>query len=181
MIGALEPLPPGAVTLDGGFWADLQRLNHDVVIGHCEEWMERIGWIGNFDAAATGAPFEHAGIEFVDSEVYKLLQAMAAEIGRTGDAALEERFTTLSERVAAAQEESGYLHTAFGRPWQRPRYSDLEWGHELFCFGHLFQAAAARVRSGRGPVLERCRSQTTRRLYRPVQRQGSQRLVRPQR
>jgi DUF1680 family protein len=149
----LEPLPAGDLVLEGGFWADLQRLNHDVVIDHCEQWMERVGWIANFDRASAGAPFEHAGVEFVDSEVYKLLEAMATEIGRTGDGALEARFTALAERVAAAQDESGYLHTAFGRPWQRPRYSDLEWGHELYCFGHLFQAAAARVRSGRGGVL----------------------------
>ena len=153
MIAALEPLPPGSLTLDGGFWADLQRLNHDVVIDHCEQWMEQIGWIGNFDAAADGHEFEHAGIEFVDSEIYKLLQAMASEIGRTGDGELESRFNALAERVAAAQDGSGYLHTAFGRPWQRARYSDLEWGHELYCFGHLFQAAAARVRSGRAGVL----------------------------
>ena len=28
-----------------------------------------------------------------------------------------------------------------------PRWSDLEWGHELYCLGHLFQAAVARVRT----------------------------------
>lgn len=153
MSEGLEPLPAGDLVLEGGFWADLQRLNHDVVIDHCEQWMEKIGWTGNFDRAASGEPFEHAGVEFVDSEVYKLLEAMATEIGRTGDEELEKRFTALAERVAAAQDESGYLHTAFGRPGQRPRYSDLEWGHELYCFGHLFQAAAARVRSGRDGVL----------------------------
>jgi DUF1680 family protein len=52
------------------------------------------------------------------------------------------------ERVAAAQEADGYLHTSFGRPGQRARYSDLEWGHELYCFGHLLQAAVARLRTG---------------------------------
>src|SRR5690606_33124273 len=31
---------------------------------------------------------------------------------------------------------------------QRPRYSDLEWGHELYCHGHLLQAAVARLRTG---------------------------------
>ena len=52
--------------------------------------MEREGWIGNFDAAADGTlsghPDKHSGREFSDSEVYKLLEAMAWEIGRTGDA-----------------------------------------------------------------------------------------------
>jgi len=45
--------------------------------------MERVGWIGNFDRAAAGTiDSSHAGIEFVDSEVYKLLEAMAWELGR---------------------------------------------------------------------------------------------------
>ena len=45
--------------------------------------MERVGWIGNFDRAAAGTiAGGHAGIEFVDSEVYKLLEAMAWELGR---------------------------------------------------------------------------------------------------
>ena len=50
-------------------------------------------------------------------------------------------------RVAAAQEPDGYLNTRFGRPGQGARWSDLEWGHELYCLGHLFQAAVARVRT----------------------------------
>src|SRR5690606_11757002 len=30
---------------------------------------------------------------------------------------------------------------------QGARWSDLEWGHELYCLGHLFQAAVARART----------------------------------
>ena len=47
--------------------------------------------------------------------------------------------------IAPAQEPDGYLNTVFGRPGQPPRYSDLEWGHELYNDGHLFQAAVARA------------------------------------
>jgi DUF1680 family protein len=111
--------------------------------------MERIGWIGNFDRAANGTvATNHSGIEFVDSEVYKLLEAMAWELGRGSNLDLATRYAALVARVAAAQENDGYLHTSFGRPGQRPRYSDLEWGHELYCFGHLLQAAVARLRTG---------------------------------
>ena len=145
----LRPLGPGELRISGGFWAEWQELNASVILAHCEEWMERIGWIGNFDRAADGTVAEHHdGIEFVDSEVYKLLEAMAWELGRRTEAGLEGRFEALVSRVAAAQDLDGYLHTAFGRPGQRARYSDLEWGHELYCFGHLFQAAVARTRGG---------------------------------
>lgn len=148
--GALRPLPLGDLRLTGGYWADWQQRNADTVIRHCETWMERIGWTGNFDAAATGKPFDHAGIEFVDSEVYKLLEAMAWQLGVQPDDDLADRYDRLVDRVAGAQDADGYLHTAFGRPWQRPRWSDMEWGHELYSMGHLLQAAVARLRTAGG-------------------------------
>ena len=115
--------------------------------------MERIGWIANFDRIAGTASGEHAGIEFVDSEVYKLLEAIAWELGRSDDAALARRFAELVARVGAAQDADGYLNTSFGHPGQRARYSDLEWGHELYCSGHLIQAATARLRTGHDDAL----------------------------
>lgn len=147
--GALRPLSSDQVRFTGGFWHDVQRLNASAVIPHCLAWLERVGWLGNFDRAAAGTlGSDHAGIEFVDSEVYKLLEAMAWEVGADDEGELATAYHSVVARVAAAQEEDGYLHTAFGRPGQRPRFSDLEWGHELYCFGHLFQAAVARLRSG---------------------------------
>ncbi|MDQ0372179.1 DUF1680 family protein [Cellulomonas humilata] len=147
--GALRPLGLDDVQITGGFWAQRQAVNGSASLAHIEHWMEREGWIPNFDSAAAGtlSDLDRGGREFSDSEVYKLLEAMAWEIGRTGDAALDGRFRALVGRIAAAQEADGYLNTNFGRPGQRPRYSDLEWGHELYCFGHLFQAAVARART----------------------------------
>jgi DUF1680 family protein len=155
----LTPLDATEVRLVDGFWGERQRLNADVILAHCEDWMERIGWTSNFDRAASGEEgWEHAGIEFVDSEIHKLLEGMAWELGRPvadGDTAaaltrddLADRFARLVARVAAAQDADGYLHTSFGRPWQRPRYSDLEWGHELYSMGHLIQAGVAAHRTG---------------------------------
>ena len=147
--GALRPLGPDEISVVGGFWGDKQRLNSRVIIDHCEHWMERIGWISNFDRAAAGTiGSTHSGIEFVDSEIYKLLEAMAWELARESNPTMEQKYDALVERVISAQDPDGYLHTSFGRPGQPPRYSNLEWGHELYSFGHLIQAAVARLRSG---------------------------------
>lgn len=146
--GRLQPLGLAAVTITGGPWGERQRINAAATIPHIEHWLEREGWLGNFDAAAQGRlPDDRRGREFSDSEVYKLLEAMAWELGRRADAALAERYDAIVRRVAAAQEPDGYLSTNFGRPGQQPRYSDLEWGHELYCYGHLIQAAVARART----------------------------------
>src|SRR6185437_636266 len=151
-----RPLGTSEIQVTGGLWGQRQRLNADAILRHCETWMERAGWSGNFDRAAAGTiAGRHRGIEFVDSEVYKLLEAMAWELGRDRTAGLEDRYRVLAQRVAAAQEPDGYLHTSFGRPGQPARYSDLESGHELYCFGHLFQAAVARLRTGHDDLLPR--------------------------
>lgn len=150
--GALRPLGLDEVTITGGFWHHRQEVNGTNTLRHIEGWLEREGWLGNFDLAASGRlPEGRRGREFSDSEVYKSLEAVAWEIGRRGgDDELEARFRRIVDRVAAAQEEDGYLNTQFGRPGQRSRWSDLEWGHELYCLGHLFQAAVARVRTRPG-------------------------------
>ncbi len=92
---------------------------------------------------------------------------MAWELGREPSDLLARRYLVLAERVAAAQEPDGYLHTSFGRPGQPARYSSLESGHELYCFGHLFQAAVARLRTGYDDVLP----QVARRLADHVDRE----------
>ncbi|PRY58674.1 glycoside hydrolase family 127 protein [Glycomyces artemisiae] len=145
--GALRPLGTDEVRITGGHWFERQAVNAAATIRHCLHWLEALEWTANFDRAAEGKEFKRTGFQFSDSEVYKLAEAMAWEIGRTGDPGLEEEFQKLTARIGAAQHEDGYLNTAFGSPGQGPRYSDLEWGHELYCFGHLIQAAVARFRN----------------------------------
>ncbi len=146
--GPRRPLGLHEVALAGGFWGTLQETNAAATLVHCEQWMERLGWIANFDRVAAGstAP-DRPGWPFSDSEVYKLMEAMAWEHGRTGDPEVDAALRRLTDRVAAAQDPDGYLNTCFGHGDQRPRFSDLEEGHELYCVGHLLQAAVARVRT----------------------------------
>jgi DUF1680 family protein len=136
------------VRIAGGFWGNRQAVNSSATLAHIEHWQEREGWLGNFDLLVEGRIAERRGREFSDSEIYKLLEAQAWELGRRPDAELERRFDAIVARVARAQDDDGYLCTRFGHDGQPPRYSDLEWGHELYCQGHLYQAAVARIRTG---------------------------------
>jgi len=149
--GRLRPLGIDQVRIDGGFWGERQRLNASAIIPHALRWEERVGWIDNFAHVRAGdIAGHHGGRQFADSDVYKLIEAMAWEVGRTGDVALDEQIERLGRLLAAAQCDDGYLNTQFGNPGQAPRYSDFAWGHELYCFGHLIQAGVARLRTGRG-------------------------------
>ena len=93
--GRLRPLSVREVTITGGFWGRRQEVNGAATLAHVEQWLERVGWLGNFDlAAAGGLPEGRRGREFSDSEVYKFLEALAWEIGRDGSTAeaLDARF-----------------------------------------------------------------------------------------
>ncbi|GAB3194233.1 glycoside hydrolase family 127 protein [Nesterenkonia suensis] len=158
-IGAAAPVVPahgrrrGArtheVRLDPrSFWGRRQEINARATLSHCVEWLERLGWLESFDRVARGEPTgDRPGWQFSDSEVYKLLEAVAWEQARTGDPQMEELHRGLVARIAPAQDDDGYLSTAFGHPGLPPRYSDLSMGHELYTMGHLLQAAVARARS----------------------------------
>ncbi len=136
------------VVLRPGFWHDLQTTNADATLRHCLDWMERLGWIASFDRVAGGVPHpDRPGWAFADSEIYKLIEAAAWEHGRTGDPGADALVRTLTARIARAQDADGYLNTCFGHPGRPGRYTDLEHGHELYCTGHLLQAAVARVRT----------------------------------
>ncbi|MDI5975948.1 glycoside hydrolase family 127 protein [Amycolatopsis magusensis] len=147
--GKLRPLGQDEVRITGGFWRERQDVNAARTIPHARSWMDRLGWTGAF-TAPDAASADRRGREFTDSEVYKLLEAMSWEAGRGVGApdALEAQIAELTTAIAAAQAADGYLHTAFGRAGQRARYSDLAWGHELYCTGHLLQAAVAKARTG---------------------------------
>jgi DUF1680 family protein len=147
--GRLRPIGIDEVEITDGFWGGRQEVNSTATIGHCHDWMERLGWVGNFRAAAEGRlPQDRNGVVFTDSDVYKMMEAAAWEVGRSGSPDADRRFSELTGVIAPVQEDDGYLNTVFGRPGQPDRYSDLEWGHELYCYGHMLQAAVARARTG---------------------------------
>ncbi|WP_236568139.1 MULTISPECIES: glycoside hydrolase family 127 protein [unclassified Nocardiopsis] len=144
----VRPLGLGEVALEPGFWGGMQETNASATLGHCEEWLERAGWLANFDRVAEGTTGpDRPGWCFSDSEVYKLIEALCWEYGRTRDPGADAAVRRLTARVGRAQDGDGYLNTYYGHGGQPPRYSDLEMGHELYCVGHLLQAAVARVRT----------------------------------
>ena len=145
--GALRPLGLHEVRLTDGLWAERQRLNAETVLPHCRTWIERAGWLDNLRVLAAGGPAAgRRGREFSDSEIYKLLEAHSWEAARSGDPATDRVVAEWGAILAAAQAPDGYLDSNFGRPGQAARYTDLAWGHELYCQGHLIQAGVARLR-----------------------------------
>ncbi len=150
--GALRPVSLTDYRITGGFWANVQDLNREAIIPHCDSSLERVGWVENFRAAARGTlAQERTGRLFTDSEIYKTMEAMAWENARQPDPGLADRLAEYTALLARVQHEDGYLNTFYGYDGGPGRYTDLEWGHELYCAGHLLQAAVAALRTD-GPA-----------------------------
>jgi hypothetical protein len=152
---AVKAVPMTAVKLDGGFWGRRQAVDIAVTIAHEMKECEDTKRIKNFEVAAaaikgaTDGKFQSA-YAFDDSDVYKVIEAAAYVLMLKPDPELEKKLDVWIEKIGAAQEPDGYLYTARTiNPKNPPRMSGRErWlnlaeSHELYCPGHMYEAAVA--------------------------------------
>ncbi|WP_350274966.1 beta-L-arabinofuranosidase domain-containing protein [Kribbella sp. HUAS MG21] len=133
----LRPLPDNRVT--GGFWHRRMAANRAAIpVGH--QRLVDAGNIRNLEIAAGDAAGVATGGSFRDSDVYKWLEAAAWE--RDESPGVQQ----VRRTVAAAQGDDGYLNSAIQVRGEK-RYDRLWMSHELYCAGHLFQAAMADARA----------------------------------
>src|SRR6266567_4226861 len=151
----LRPVPLTAVRLEDQFWAPRLRTNREVTLPGQYQQCEQTGRIDNFRRAAGKKEIPFQGIYFNDSDVYKWVEAAAYSLAAHPDARLEEMLNTVVTEIAAAQDADGYLNTYFTFERQPERWSNLRDLHELYCAGHLFQAAIAHHRAtGQSSLLD---------------------------
>ncbi len=143
---ALRPLEKGGFRLEGGFWGQRQLLNREVTIPHGITMLEEHGNLENLRMAAARKKGEYRLPLFRDSDVYKVLEAIGWE-RQHGLAPEQERFFASTAAVlASAQMSDGYLNSFYQVAEPDRRYADPAMGHELYCAGHLLQAAVAEAR-----------------------------------
>lgn len=138
-----------------GFIGRYQRLIKDEVIPYQYEVLsdnipdaEKSHVIQNFinagkalggDAAGDG----FYGMVFQDSDAAKWLEAVAYSLAVFPDKALEEKADRLIDIIAAAQDADGYLNTYYTIKDRDKRWTNILEGHELYCSGHMIEAAVA--------------------------------------
>lgn len=83
---------------------------------------------------------DYRGPVFMDSDIYKTLEAIGWELAHGPQPDLAEFAASTIDLLAQAQQPDGYLNS-YVQASGEPRYSRLAWSHELYCAGHLIQAA----------------------------------------
>jgi len=139
----LKPLDARAVTIEGGVWARAQSVNRDAALPHGHRMLEAAGNFENLRIAAGRSNGRYRGPVFMDSDVYKWLEAAACEMARSPSPWLQSTSSEAIELVAAAQGADGYINSYWTVAEPGRRWTDFAHGHELYCAGHLIQAAIA--------------------------------------
>lgn len=83
------------------------------------------------------------GMVFQDSDVAKWLEAAAYSLYQKPDERLQQRVREVVALIGRAQQKDGYLNTYFTVKEPSGRFSNLREAHELYCAGHMMEAAVA--------------------------------------
>ncbi len=76
----LHTLGLGEVKIEGGIWAKRQAVNRESALSHGFRMLEAAGNLENLRIAAGRAKGTYRGPMFMDSDVYKWLEAAAFEV-----------------------------------------------------------------------------------------------------
>ena len=138
-----------------GFIGKYQRLIKDVVIPYqysvlCDEApdTEKSHVVQNFINAGRAIRGEDTGdgfygMVFQDSDAAKWIEAAAYSLSLFPDKNLEKTVDDLISIIADAQDSDGYLNTDYTIKDKDKRWTNLQEGHELYCSGHMMEAACA--------------------------------------
>lgn len=142
-IAKLDPVNFSQVTITDDFWKPkLEKIAASAIPLMIYQTEIATGRIRNYEKVARHQNEEHEGIYYDDSDVYKALEAIAYSLKNHSDKVLEQKADEWIDKIAAAQEEDGYINTFYSLTGLENRWTDME-KHEDYCAGHLMEAGVA--------------------------------------
>lgn len=137
----LTALPFTAVTFNDPFWSPRMEVNRAVTIPTQFEIHRKTGRLGALDLKwKEGQPEPHI---FWDSDLAKTMEAASYSLLTHPDRKLERQLDAIIAKMAKAQLPDGYLNSHYIAVEPQNRWTNLRDKHELYCAGHLIEAAVA--------------------------------------
>lgn len=128
------------VRLEDGFWKNKQKLNEDVSIYSVWNRFYDTGRIGAFKCDWKQG-MDNQPHYYWDSDVAKWIEAVAYIIKSEPNSVLEERVDGIIDLIEKNQWDDGYFNIYFTVSGEE-RFTNRN-SHELYCAGHLMEAAVA--------------------------------------
>ena len=138
----MKLLPFKNVAITGGFWQKRQTVNREntlpIEYRQCKDTGRIDAWKLEWKPGMPNPP--HI---FWDSDVAKLIEAVGYSLAQFPDPKMEALMDELIDWMEKAQQPDGYLNTHFIAVEPEKRWTNLRDWHELYCAGHLIEAAVA--------------------------------------
>jgi uncharacterized protein len=145
----LKTVPVRAVKIEDGFWAKRRQVAVGKSIPSIRKLLEANGYIDNFRRLAEGKKVERQGPVFTDSDLYKWLEAVGYFLQSGNYPELRAEADNYINLIVKVQQPNGYLNTFWVGEKAKDRLTpeSMDGGHELYCLGHMTQAAVAYYRA----------------------------------
>lgn len=139
----LTPVGFADVTLTDSFWAPRQETNRRVSIPHMYQMLVETDRIRAFTLDFEREVPAPVPLIFGDSDPAKWLEAACYSLINHPDPDLAALVDEVADLIISAQQPDGYLNTHFTAIQPEMRWKNLRDWHEMYCAGHLMEAAVA--------------------------------------
>ena len=138
------------IKIDDPFWSSRIQLAADHIIPY--QWRvlndrepdaEPSHAIENFRIAAGLSEGEFKGYQFQDSDLAKWIEGASYSLIYRDDPELRKNLKEAVDLIGKAQQPDGYLDTHYIIKKPDKKWQELAHGHELYCAGHMLEAATA--------------------------------------
>ncbi len=130
------------VNILNGFWSNIQNTILDVTLPIEYKQCESTGRISSLKLEwRQGQPQKPHF--FWDSDIAKWVEAVSYSLALRKDQALIDRVDQIVDMIENAQQEDGYFNVYYTVVEPGNRFTYLKRMHELYCAGHLIEAAVA--------------------------------------
>jgi hypothetical protein len=136
----IKPILWKNVEVTGGLLAERQKTIAVNTLEHVFKQYEKKGRIG---AALWKEGMPDKPHYYYDSDVAKLIEATAYSMIEFPNTGFRKKIEKIIDNFLSIQEPDGYLNSYFHNVVPGEKWSDLRIKHELYCAGHLIEAAIA--------------------------------------
>lgn len=139
----ISHVPFSYVKINDEFWSNRQSINRNVSLNLIYQKLEEDFHIDNFRVASGIKKGIQRGDFYFDSDLYKWLEGACYYLQLRKDEELQKKVNTIVDLIEKSQLKDGYINTFYSTKFVEKRFTNLLELHELYCAGHLIEAAIA--------------------------------------